>query len=61
MDGKLVGWQSRLLYTPDNMTDDECEAMGFVKDDDKDWVKPPKYWTSPGLEKGRVLFNYDWA
>ena len=43
------------------MTDDECEMMGVPKDEDGDFVKPPKYWTSPGLEKGRILFNHDWA
>jgi len=61
MHSKLVGWQSRLLYTPDEMTDQECEQMGFAKDSDGDWIKPPKYWTSPGLPKGQILFNYDWA
>ena len=61
MHGKLVGWQSRLLYTPDEMTDQECEQMGFAKDSDGDWIKPPKYWTSPGLPKGQIFFNYDWA
>lgn len=61
MHGKLVGWQSRLLYTPDEMTDQECEQMGFAKDSDGDWIKPPKYWTAPGMPKGQILFNYDWA
>ena len=62
MNGELVGWQARLLYNPDNIDkDEECEAMGFIKDEDDDWVKPPKYWTAPGVPKGRVLFNYDVA
>ena len=61
MENKLIGWQSRLLYDPDKLTDAEHEMMGTPKDEDDDWVKPPKYWTSPGLEKGRILFNYDWA
>lgn len=61
MNNKLIGWQSRLLYDPDKLTDDECTMMGVPKDEDGDFVKPPKYWTSPGLEKGRILFNYDWA
>ena len=61
MEGKLIGWQARLLYNPDDLTESECEANGLSKDEDGDWVKPPKYWTSPGLPKGRILFNYDWA
>jgi len=59
MSGTMVGWQSRLLYTPDELTDDECLLVGLMKDEDGDWVRPPKYFTSPGLEKGQVLFNYD--
>ena len=61
MNGKLIGWQSRLLYTPDKMTDQECEDMGFIKDEDGDFVNPPKYWTSGGITKGRIFFNNDWA
>lgn len=61
MNGALLGWQSRLLYTPDKMTPDECAAMGFQKDSDGDYMKPPKYFTSPGLLKGRVMMNFDWA
>lgn len=61
MNNKLIGWQSRLLYDPDKLTDDECAVMNMPVDEDGDYVKPPKYWTSPGLEKGRILFNYDWA
>lgn len=61
MDGRLIGWQSRLLYNPEKLTEQECEVLALPKDDDGDYVKPPKYWTSPGLEKGRAFFNYDWA
>ena len=61
MFGRLLGWQSRLLYTPEGMTDDQCAKMNFQKDEDGDWVKPPKYWTSPGFNKGRVLWNFDMA
>ena len=32
---------------------------GFIKDEDGEWKIPPKYMTSPGLDKGRILFNYD--
>jgi hypothetical protein len=59
MGGKIVGWQSRLLYMPDELTESECEMFGFRKDDEGDYIRPPKYFTSPGLEKGRALFNYD--
>lgn len=61
MRGEVVGWQARLLYNPDELTEDECKAMMFPVDDDGDYIKPPKYFTSPGLEKGRVLYNYDVA
>jgi len=61
MGGTVVGWQSRLLYNPDKLEDAQCQALGYAKDEDGDWVKPPKYFTSPGMEKGRVLFNYDVA
>jgi len=61
MDNKIVGWQSRMLYTPDDLTDEECSGMGYIKDDDGDWIRPPKYWTAPGVEKGKILYNHDWA
>lgn len=61
MYGRAMGWQARLLYNPDKLTPGEREAMGFMKDEDGDFVLPPKCWTSPGLEKGRVLFNFDVA
>jgi hypothetical protein len=61
LDGKLIGWQSRLLYTPEELDDSECEALGYLVDPDGDWILPPKYFTSPGLDKGRILYNYDWA
>lgn len=60
MTGKLVGWQSRLLYSPDKLTDSECAALGYQYVDGK-YIRPPKYFTSPGLDKGRILFNYDSA
>lgn len=61
MDGKLKGWQSRLLYDPDKVPEADYAAMGFVQDDDGDWLKPPKYFTMPGMDKGAILWNYDWA
>jgi hypothetical protein len=59
MNYKLVGWQSRLLYTPSELEDFECEALGFTKDEDGKYIRPPKYLTNPGFSKGRVLWNYD--
>jgi len=61
MDDQIAGWQARLLYDPDSVADDQCKAMGFIQDEDRDWVRPPKYWTAPGVQKGRIFFNYDWA
>lgn len=62
INNELIGWQSRLLYNPDDIEDDKTkEALGFIKDDDGDWIKPPKYFTMPGLDKGKILWNYDWA
>jgi hypothetical protein len=61
MRGQVVGWQARLLYNPDTLTDSECAAMQYPRDEDGEYCRPPKYFTSPGLEKGRVLYNYDVA
>lgn len=61
MDGKLKGWQARLLYDPDKVPEADYQAMGFIQDDDGDWLKPPKYFTMPGMDKGAILWNYDWA
>lgn len=60
VEGKLIGWQSRLLYNPDKLDDETCEALGFLYEDGK-WKRPPKYFTMPGMDKGKMLFNYDWA
>jgi len=61
VNGVLAGWQARLLYNPDKLTPEECGAMGFPRDEDGDYLKPPKYFTCPGLERSRALFNFDWA
>jgi DNA primase len=62
MFGKLVGWQARLLYDPDKLTDDECEARGWPMDEDGAKRKrPPKYMTGPGFRKASSLFNFDQA
>jgi len=59
--GNVVGWQSRLLYNPDKLTPAECEALGFQRKASGKFRLPPKYFTSPGLMKGCILFNKDWA
>lgn len=60
-DGRTVGWQCRLLYNPDKLTDDECRMLGFRLKQSGRYLRPPKYFTSPGLQKSTVLFNEDWA
>lgn len=61
MNGKLAGWQSRLMYNPDTLTEAECEAMGFMRDEDGEIVRPPKYFTDPAMKKGDCLYNFDLA
>lgn len=61
MYGKLAGWQSRLMYNPDKLTDAECETMGFLRDEDGTPIKPPKYFTDPAMKKGECLYNFDLA
>jgi hypothetical protein len=61
MDKMIVGWQARLLYNPDDLTEEDCAAYNFPVDDEGEYVRPPKYFTSPGIEKSRVLYNYDKA
>lgn len=60
-DGRTIGWQCRLMYSPDGLTDEECAVMGFAKKPDGRYIRPPKYFTSPGLRKSSVLYNGDWA
>ena len=60
MFNKLVGWQARLLYDPKSLTLEECAGFGFRKDEDGDYLLPPKYYTSK-MSKGRVLYNFDLA
>ena len=59
--GVTVGWQCRLLYNPEKLTDSECEMFGFRKKENGKYARPPKYFTSPGLQKSSILFNSDWA
>ena len=60
-DGALIAWQARLLYDPAKLSEEECVAMGFLRDEDGDIHRPPKYFTMPGFTKGDALWNYDWA
>lgn len=59
MHGRVVGWQSRLLYEPDKLTTSQCEDMGFPTNPDGEIVRPPKYYTPWGMTKGEVLYNFD--
>jgi hypothetical protein len=61
MHGKLAGWQSRLMYNPDTLTEAECAAMGFMKDEEGQFIRPPKYFTDPVMRKGECLYNFDLA
>lgn len=54
----LIGWQARLLYDPDSLSDSECADREFERDAEGNWLRPPKYFTNPGLKKGRILYNY---
>lgn len=61
VQGVVTGWQARLLYNPDSLSDEVCEALGFIQDEDGTYVKPPKYFTMPGFDKGKMCWNFDWA
>lgn len=61
MNGKLAGWQSRLMYNPDSIPDSECGMMGFMQDGDGKYIRPPKYFTDPAMRKGECLYNFDLA
>lgn len=60
-NGSTIGWQCRLLYNPDKLTDEECSMLGFKVKSSGKYLRPPKYFTSPGLQKSTILFNSDWA
>ena len=60
MDGRLIGWQNRMLYDPDTIPDDRCAMLGFKFEDGR-WIRPPKYLTMPGMDKRAVLWNFDTA
>ena len=59
--GDVVGWQARLLYNPDTVPEEDYGLMGFLRTEEGKWVKPPKYFTMPGMDKGRLFWNMDWA
>lgn len=59
MHGKMVGWQSRLLYDPDSLDDLGCTRYGIPKNSEGEWVIPPKYMTPPGVAKSEILYNFD--
>lgn len=62
MNGTTVGWQSRLIYDPDTLTDAQCGLIGLPWDDEKrKYHKPPKYFTMPGMDKRFILWNFDQA
>lgn len=61
MQGQIVGWQARLLYDPDQLSPEECLSLGFKTDEDGRIMRPPKYFTPSGFDKGKALFNYDVA
>lgn len=60
-NGKIVGWQSRMLAEPSELTDEYLAMNRYRKDEDGEWIRPPKYFTSPGFPKGKVMFNWDIA
>jgi len=60
-NNKIVGWQSRMLTDPDQLTDEYLQLNRYRRDEDGEWIRPPKYFTSPGFPKGKVMFNWDIA
>ena len=60
--GELIAWQSRLLYNPDKVDNPKVQqALGW-KPDEKEpgkFDKPSKYFTMPGVDKGKILYNMD--
>ncbi len=59
-NGVNVAWQARLLYDPDKVEEELWPSMGWKWDEEKrKFRKPPKYFTMPGFDKGRFLFNHD--
>lgn len=62
MRGKMVGWQARLAYDPDDVPDELRGSYGFYFDDEaNDYVAPPKCFTCPLMPKSSALMNFDVA
>jgi hypothetical protein len=60
--GDMIGWQYRLTYDPDKLSDHDCEMYGFPREPESGKIiRPPKYFTSFGLPKGEILYNGDEA
>lgn len=57
----IKGWQSRLLYDPDSLTETDMGALGYQRKEDGSFEKPPKYFTMPGIKKGSILYNFSQA
>ena len=53
-NGKLVGWQCRLLFDPKSADEAFLKSMGYSS-------RPPKYFTMPGFRKSDYLYNVDSA
>ena len=59
---RFLGWQARLLYDPKKVSEEVLKAIGYTEKKDSGEIKrPPKYLTSPGLNKREMLYNADWA
>jgi DNA primase len=50
-----------MLDEPEDLTDEYLTMKGYPRDESGGWVLPPKYYTSPGFPKGRVIYNFDQA
>ena len=61
-DSRFLGWQARLLYNPKEVSEEVLQAMGYTaRKENGELKRPPKYLTSPGLNKREMLYNIDWA
>lgn len=58
---KEVGWQSRLLYDPQELSEEECELNGWSKKESGKHKRPPKYMTMPGFKKSKTFWNIQQA
>jgi len=60
--GRFLGWQARLLYNPKEVSEEVLQVMGYTaRKENGELKRPPKYLTSPGLNKKELLYNVDWA